>query len=41
MKLFVPNVEVVSLEIALPRLQGTPSLEGLVTLAWHLCQRDC
>ena len=40
MKLFVLNEEVVALEIALPSQQADSSLEALVTLAWHLRQRD-
>lgn len=40
MKLFVLNEEVAALESTLTTLQGEPHVTGLVTLAWHLRQRD-
>ncbi|HTD04595.1 MAG TPA: ATP-binding protein [Undibacterium sp.] len=38
--MFVTNEDVVQLEGTLPALQGAAYLSGLVTLAWHLRQRD-
>jgi diguanylate cyclase (GGDEF)-like protein len=40
MKLFVSNEEVASLEAALQSLDGAAYLHALVSLAWHLRQRD-
>lgn len=41
MDLFTPHEAVDLLEHSLAGLQGTPRLGTLVTLAWHLRQRDC
>ena len=41
MNLFVLNEDVILLERRLATLQGTSRLDTLVTLAWHLRQRDC
>ena len=41
MDMFALNEEVDLLERRLTTLQGTPRLSTLVTLAWHLRQRDC
>lgn len=41
MHLFTPNKDVALLERSLATLVGTSRLGTLVTLAWHLRQRDC
>jgi signal transduction histidine kinase len=41
MEMFALNEEVAQLTAALPETRGVARLTALVTLAWHLRQRDC